>query len=86
MNDLSIQGQVIKRLYRGSQEDNWVLLETDKAIFELRLGGLNSTEEKRPQEFPIDLPVINKTIKIVKTDDFCYQRHTEIITETVVTN
>jgi hypothetical protein len=70
VNDLNIQGQVIKGLYRSSQDDNWALLETDRATFELRLGGLNATTEKRANEFEIDLPVIDKTIRKVKTDDF----------------
>lgn len=70
MNDLNIQGQVIKGLYRSSQDDNWALLETDRATFELRLGGLNSTTEKRSNKFEIDLPVVDKTIRKVKTDDF----------------
>lgn len=70
MNDLNIKGQIIKGLYRSSTEDNWALLETDKATFELRLGGLNSTTERRSDEFAIDLPVIDKRIKAVKTDDF----------------
>ena len=70
MNDLNIKGQVIKGLYRSSQSDNWALLETDRAIFELRLGGLNSTTEKRANEYEIDLPVLDKTIRKVKTDDF----------------
>lgn len=70
MNDLNIQGQVIKGLYRSSQKDNWALLETDRATFELRLGGLNSTNEKRSNEFEIELPVKDKKIRKVKTDDF----------------
>ena len=70
MNDLNIQGQVIKGLYRGSQVNNWVLLETDRATFELRLGGLNTTTENRAKEFKLDLPVIDKRIRKVKTDDF----------------
>ncbi|MAB47796.1 MAG: hypothetical protein CMC05_04110 [Flavobacteriaceae bacterium] len=70
MNDLNIRGQVIKGLYSSSKEDNWVLLETNRATFELRLGGLISTTEKRSNEFAFDLPVIDKTIKTVKTDDF----------------
>tara|TARA_Y100001934_G_C11863873_1_gene545461 strand:- start:62 stop:412 length:351 start_codon:yes stop_codon:yes gene_type:complete len=61
---------VIKGLYSSSKEDNWVLLETNRATFELRLGGLISTTEKRSNEFAFDLPVIDKTIKTVKTDDF----------------
>lgn len=70
MNDLNLQGQIIKGLYRSSKDDDWALLETDKSTFELRLGGLNSTTEKRSNEFAIDLPVIDKIIKTVKTDDF----------------
>lgn len=70
MNDLNIQGQVIKGLYRSSQKDNWALLETNRATFELRLGGLKSTTEKISTEFAIGLPVIDKAIKTVKTDDF----------------
>jgi hypothetical protein len=70
MNVFSIQGQVIKGLYRSSQVNIWALLETDKATFELRLGGLNKTTENRANEFKLDLPVIDKRIRRVKTDDF----------------
>ena len=70
LSGLSIQGQIIKGLYRSSNEEDWALLETDRATYELRLGGLNSTTEKRPDEFALDLPVVDKTIKTVKTDGF----------------
>lgn len=46
------------------------MLQTDRATFELRLGGFQITTEKRSQEFAIDLPIIDKVIKTVKTDDF----------------
>lgn len=70
LTHLNIQGQIIKGFYRSSQDDNWALLVTDRATFELRLGGLNSTTEKRSSEFEIELPIIDKTIRNVKTDDF----------------
>lgn len=70
MKDINIQGQVIKAIYRSSKADNWPLLETDKETFELRLGGLCRTSEKRSNEFEIDIPVIDKQIRKVKTDDF----------------
>ena len=70
MDKLNIPGQVIKGLYKCSEEDNWILMETDTATFELRLGGLRATPEKRSDEFTIELPLNGKTIKLVKTDDF----------------
>lgn len=65
-----MKGQVIKKLYRSSEYTNWALLETDIATFELRLGGLNPTKEKRANEFEMHLPVIGKKIKKVMTDDY----------------
>lgn len=39
-------------------------------MFELRLGGILSTNETRSDEYAIDLPLIDKAIKSVKTDDY----------------
>ena len=70
MSELNLKGQVIKGIYRSSHQDNWALLKTNCATFELRLGGLKPTTEIRSDEFTIDLPVIDKAIKTAKTDDF----------------
>lgn len=51
MNLLNLQGQQIKGLYDRSDDNSWYLLETNQATFELRLGGLNSTTEKRAINF-----------------------------------
>lgn len=66
----SLKGQRITGLYRSSTKENWPLLETDQACFELRLGGLKVSSEKRPQALAVDLPVLNQTIKALKTDEF----------------
>ncbi|WMI68226.1 hypothetical protein [Mangrovimonas sp. YM274] len=69
MTDLNLKGQIIIGLFRSYLNDDWNLLETNKSTFEIRLGGLNSTTEKRSKDLSIDLPVIGKKIKTVKTDD-----------------
>ena len=70
MSTLRIRGQVIKKLYRSSQSDNWALLETDKAIYELRLGGLRRTVERRSDNYVVDLLIADREIIDVLTDNF----------------
>ncbi|MCX2745419.1 hypothetical protein OO013_16185 [Mangrovivirga sp. M17] len=70
MGHLNLKGQKIKGLYRSSDEKNWALLQTDCYTYELRLGGLKPTTEKRSEEFAINLPLTDKIIIKVKTDDF----------------
>ena len=70
MENFGLKGQKVIAIYRSNSEDSWALLKTDKSIFELRLGGLKQTNEVRSEEYKMDFPVKNKTIKSVKTGDF----------------
>jgi len=70
MPKFMIKGQIIKGLYRSSREGNWALMETDRATYELVLGGLKITKERPSPLFSLDMPVAGKEIKLVKTDQF----------------
>ena len=70
MEKFGISGQIIEGIYHSDSSDNWILLKTDQSTFELRLGGINPTNEIRSEKYLMNLAIGYKPIKSIKTDDF----------------
>lgn len=63
--------EYIRKIFVPESSDDWYLIKTEKSIYSLRLGGI-----KRENEIDfflyseLELPLLNKKIKNIYTDDF----------------
>ena len=65
-----MQGELIKNILI-SKDGSWIILQTDKELYSLRLGGFKKTEKNNLFEYDmIKFPLIGKPISKVYTDDF----------------
>ena len=65
-----MQGELIESILIPKRDD-WLVLQTDKELYHLRLGGFSKAEQIDRSEYRIaNFPVIGKTIARVYTDNF----------------
>jgi hypothetical protein len=66
----TMQGELIEHILIPKRED-WIILQTDKELYQLRLGGISKAEQIERSEYDVaNFPVISKTIARAYTDDF----------------
>jgi hypothetical protein len=66
----TMQGELIESILIPKRED-WIVLQTNKGLYYLRLGGVSKAEQiERLEYHTANFPLIGKTIAKVYTDDF----------------
>jgi hypothetical protein len=65
-----MQGELIEKILIPKRDD-WIVLQTDKSLYQLKLGGVSKSERIERSEYQIaNFPLIGKTIASAYTDDF----------------
>ncbi len=65
-----MQGELIECILIPKRED-WIVLQTNKELYQLRLGGVSKAEQIEQSEYDVaNFPLIGKEIARAHTDDF----------------
>ena len=63
--------EYITKIFVPESDDDWFLIKTEKSIYSLRLGGIKREDEMDSFLYSeLELPLLNKKIKKIYTDDF----------------
>ena len=68
---IKMKGERIKSVLVPKSDDSWIIIQTDKQSYFLKLGGVTNADQFDLTEYDNTyLPIINKIIAEAYTDDF----------------
>ncbi len=67
-----MKGEIIKNIYNPQGNEEWVLIETNKNIYSMRLGGFKIENDLNLNNYTsIDMPFKSDIINDIYTDEEC---------------